>query len=101
VDVLERLRGCTAFEWDEGNSEKSRIKHGVSAFESEEAFFNQPLIVADDDEHSADEERYFTLGQTNHGRLLFVVFTIRGELIRVISSRDMTMKEREVYRRHG
>jgi len=58
-------------------------------------------VVADDDAHSATEERYYALGHTNRGRLLFIVFTIRRRKIRVISSRDMTKKEREVYRTHG
>ena len=101
VSILDQLRSCSGFEWDSGNLEKSRLKHGVSPYESEEVFFNQPLVVADDDDHFDDEPRYFTLGQTNQGRLLFVVFTVRHSLIRVISARDMTRKEREVYRAHG
>lgn len=98
---LERLRRCTGFDWDASNSDKNRIKHRVSRGETEETFFNQPLIVADDDEHSEDEPRYYVLGQTNANRLLFVVFTIRGALVRVISARDMTRNEREVYRANG
>ena len=47
--------------------------------------------------HSQTEKRYFVLGQTDHDRLLFVAFTCRGDLIRVISARDMSRKEREVY----
>ena len=101
VEILDRLRTCTGFDWDGGNAEKNKRGHAVSRFESEEVFFNQPLVVADDDEHFEYEERYYALGQTNHSRLLFVVFTIRGTLIRVISARDMTKKEREVYRSHG
>jgi len=51
--------------------------------------------------HSDLEDRWFVLGQTDTGRELFVVFTIRGESIRVISARDMSRKERKVYRSHG
>ena len=40
---------------------------------------------------------YFALGETDIGRLLFVVFTIRNNLIRVISARDMNRRERKVY----
>jgi hypothetical protein len=101
MDLLDRLRACTGFQWDQGNVEKSRRKHEVSPGEAEEIFFNQPLVVADDEAHSDHEERYFALGQTNQQRLLLVVFTIRTELIRVISARDMTKREREVYRAHG
>jgi uncharacterized DUF497 family protein len=59
------------------------------------------LLIADDDEHSGQEERWYSLGQTNQRRLLFTVFTIREKLIRVISTRDMTKREREEYRAHG
>ena len=101
MDLLERLRQCTSFQWDKGNADKNWEKHRVSRSEAEEVFFNQPLVVADDDIHSATENRYFALGHTNRGRLLFTVFTIRGRKVRVISTRDMTKKEREVYRVHG
>jgi uncharacterized DUF497 family protein len=62
------------------------------------AFLNHPLVVASDEKHSAGEERFYALGQTESGRLMFVVFTVRGRLIRVISARDMNRKERRVYR---
>ena len=101
VDVVERLRSCANFEWDDGNADKNWIKHRVRRGEAEEVFFNQPLVVADDDLHSTDEARFYALGQTNHHRLLFIVFAIRGDLIRVISARDMTKREREVYRSHA
>ena len=65
--------------------------------ESEEVFFNLPILLLDDVKHSRDEERYYVLGQTNAGRRLFISFTIRSEKIRVISARDMSHKEREIY----
>jgi uncharacterized DUF497 family protein len=95
------LRQCVGFEWDAGNSEKNWLGHRVSRGEAEEVFFNQPLIVADDDAHAEGEPRWYALGKSNASRLLFVVFTIRGALIRVISVRNMTTNEREVYRAHG
>ncbi|MGA1797028.1 MAG: BrnT family toxin [bacterium] len=81
------------FEWDEGNINKNWEKHKVSHVECEEVFFNEPLIVQKDREHSDEEIRYFTLGRTNSGRLLFMVFTIRRDKMRVISARDMTRRE--------
>ena len=101
MDLLERLRQCTSFQWDEGNANKNWERHRVSRSESEEVFFNNPLVVTDDDVHSTTEDRYFALGRTHRGRLLFTVFTVRRQKIRVISTRDMTKKEREVYRSHG
>lgn len=85
------------FDWDDGNINKNLVKHGVSDFESEQVFFNQPLIVEYDRKHSELEERYFALGRTDFDRGLFVVFTLRVGMIRVISARDMNRKERAVY----
>jgi hypothetical protein len=91
---------CTGFDWDKGNFEKNRLKHGVSPFECEQIFFNQPLIVAQDETHSQKETRFYALGQTDMARLLFVVFTVRKDLIRVISARDMSRSEKEVFKNH-
>ncbi len=98
MDERDPLFRCTGFEWDEHNATKNWEAHRVSAKECEDLFFQSPLVVEDDPRHSAQEERYYALGQTVAGRLLFVAFTIRGDRIRVISARDMSRKEREVYR---
>ena len=95
--VLDDLQRCVGFEWDDGNEGKNWDKHHVSDGECEEIFFNDPLVAGVDVEHSASEPRYFTLGQTDTGRRLFVAFTIRRDLIRVICARDMTKKELRRY----
>ena len=89
----------TGFDWDAGNERKNVDSHRVSQAEAEQVFFNQPLIVTPDDKHSDDELRVRALGITNTGRLLTMIFTLRagGELIRVISARDMHRKERKEY----
>jgi uncharacterized DUF497 family protein len=94
------LSQCSGFEWDTGNSDKNWLKHLVSFSECEQGFFNLPLIVAEDAKHSDKENRYYALGQADDGRLLFLVFTIRKEKIRVISARDMSKKEKAVYLSH-
>jgi uncharacterized DUF497 family protein len=91
---------CTGFEWDKGNAEKNWRKHHVTPSECEQIFFNQPLVIAPDEEHSQKEPRYFALGQTDMKRSLLVVFTIRKDLFRVICARDMSRREREAYRTH-
>lgn len=101
MDAEERLRAATGFQWNPANAEKNWLAHAVSTMECEQVFFNQPLIIAPDVAHSEVEDRYLVLGQTDGGRELFLVFTLRGELIRVISARDMSRKERKVYRSHG
>ncbi|MHC4139356.1 MAG: BrnT family toxin [Planctomycetota bacterium] len=95
---VKLLFGCTGFEWDKHNSEKIWIKHKVSLSESEQIFFNLPLVVADTVEHSGRENRYFALGRTDANRQLFMVFTVRSKNIRIISARDMSRKERKVYK---
>jgi len=88
---------CTGFQWDRGNISKNWEKHGVSILECEQVFFNQPLITHRDEMHSMNEPRYFALGQTDAYRKLFIVFTIRNNLLRVISARDMNRRERKEY----
>lgn len=85
------------FEWDEGNLLKNSEKHGVRAGECEQVFFNRPLITGHDERHSQKETWFFALGHTDSGRLLFVVFTIRNNCIRVVSARNMSRKDRKVY----
>lgn len=91
------LNALDGFEWDEGNRTKNWRLHRVSVSECEQVFFNLPLLLADDVKHSAGEPRYYVLGQTMTGRALFVAFTVRGSLIRVISARPMSRKERRIY----
>ena len=81
MTIFDDVQG---FQWDNGNFLKNWEKHSVSNSECEEMFFNQPIIVADDEKHSRTEKRHFALGKTNGGRRLFVVFTIRKDTIRVI-----------------
>lgn len=92
------LGKITGFDWDSGNSRKNE-KHGVSTAESEQVFFNAPLLMLADVKHCATEPRIHALGKTHEGRLLHIAFTLRdaGEKIRVISARDMHRKEREFY----
>jgi uncharacterized DUF497 family protein len=95
--IYDDLEKCTGFEWDEGNQGKNLDRHDVTDAECEEIFFNDPLIAGTDPKHSKRERRYFALGQTDAGRLLFVAFTIRKTNIRVISARDMTKAELRKY----
>lgn len=91
------VAACTGFEWDEANAPKNWNRHRVTPEEAEDIFFNEPLIVRGDMRHSKREKRYYALGQTGGGRCLFVAFTVRGSLLRVISVRDMNRRERDAY----
>ena len=87
----------TGFQWDEGNINKNLYKHKVENWECEQVFFNEPLIILDDSKHSYAEKRWAAFGKTDAGKLLTVIFTKRGSLIRVISARVMKRKERNFY----
>ncbi len=91
--ILDNLEG---FIWDEGNRQKSVVKHGVTPLEAEEAFFNFNLL-SPDPAHSQQEIRYRLLGQDNNGRILFIIFAIRNNKARIISSRLASKKERTIY----
>ena len=86
----------SGFDWDAGNQAKN-LKHGIHASECEQVFFNEPLVILDDPKHSVAEDRFAVFGQTDLGRMLVVVYTPRGSLIRIISARDMNRREREFY----
>jgi uncharacterized protein len=93
--------GVTGFEWDNHNAQKNRDKHAVEPGECEELFFNTPLVVSPDVGHSVAEPRYHALGATDSGRRLLVVCTVREKRLRVISARDQSRKERQVYETHS
>ena len=86
------------FGWDGGNARKND-KHHVLPAEAEQVFFDPRLLLVDDIRHSGTEPRNPALGCTETERLLHVTFTLRndGTLIRVISARDATRKERKWY----
>ena len=91
--------GQLGFDWDDGNSSKSLHKHGVSQQEAEQVFVDSRVLVLVDETHSGEEQRFHAYGMTPLGRWLQVGFTLRQNetLIRVISSRNMSRKERARY----
>ena len=85
------------FQWDAGNRDKNWLKHGVTTAECEEAFFDPHKRIVGSALHTGRETRYVLIGQTQTSRLLFVVFTIRGHTVRVISARNLNRRERGLY----
>jgi uncharacterized DUF497 family protein len=100
MSVKDPLADCIGFDWDDANAIKNWERHRVTPEEAEDIFFHDPFVVRSDASHSRSEKRYLALGQTAQGRRLFVAFTIRRKLIRVISLRDMSKREIEEYERH-
>ncbi|HEY5869518.1 MAG TPA: BrnT family toxin [Candidatus Tectomicrobia bacterium] len=95
--MTDDLSQCRGFQWDEGNAEKNWVQHQVPQGEAEQVFFNRPLVVVAGEQRTEFTPRYYALGQTDARRLLFIVCTIRNDLIRVLSARPMSQREPRVY----
>jgi uncharacterized protein len=85
------------FEWDEEKAEVNIEKHKVG-FEEAKSVFGDPFSVTiDDPDHSEAEQRLIDVGRSASGKLLVVVYTERGNKIRIISCRKATATERRKY----
>jgi uncharacterized DUF497 family protein len=89
------------FEWDPGKSRSNLKKHRVSFEEAKTVFYDEGALVASDPIHSALEDRFLIIGFSVQLRVLLVCFCERGEgdVIRMISARKATKKERGQYRK--
>lgn len=89
---------AVGFEWDEaGKAGINFRKHGVRMPEAIPVFDDPYAITITDDESDPDERRFVTLGVGALGRLLVVVYTWRGENIRIISARPAEAHEFDQY----
>jgi uncharacterized DUF497 family protein len=95
--IPEFFPDVEGFEWDEGNASKNWARHSITQTEAEQIFVNRPVVITGDMAHSGTEVRHFAFGRTNGGRLMTVVFTMRGRRLRVISARPMSRRERKGY----
>ncbi len=94
--VEEKMR----FEWDEEKNHSNMQKHGIS-FETALHVFDDPEhIVLYDEDNSVDESRFIAIGEVD--KVLYVVFTERGEKTRLISARlANSMERRDYYEQNG
>jgi uncharacterized DUF497 family protein len=85
-----------AFEWDESKAAKNYAAHGVS-FEAAQSIFKDPFAIEWlDDREPYGEDRFVIIGMAE-GRLLYVAYTMRGDVIRIISARGAESYERRRY----
>lgn len=89
----------SAFEWDEGKNRLNRRKHGVSFEEAQTVFFDEEALEYQDPDHSDDDARFLMLGMSMQLRVLVVCHCYResSDVIRIISARRATTKERRAY----
>ncbi|MEW6355859.1 MAG: BrnT family toxin [Planctomycetota bacterium] len=83
------------FEWDDNKEWGNVRKHGIS-FADTFAVFEDPHALTLED-FVRGEERYVTIGMDCFGRILVVVYTWRGENIRIISARKANKSEIKQY----
>jgi len=89
-----------AFDWDEGKNQENIRKHGIAFQEAETVFSDEHALLIDDPEHSGVEDRFVLLGLSADLHTLVVCHCYRrGSVIRIISARKATRRERERYNR--
>ncbi|MEH1830287.1 MAG: BrnT family toxin [Nostoc sp.] len=89
------------FEWDELKATANLTKHGVSFEEAKTVFDNVLAVIFDDEAHSVNEKREIIIGHSRNNRLLLISFTERSNIIRIISARLATRREREDYEQNA
>lgn len=87
-------------EWDPYKAKWNLAKHKVSFKEAATALLDPLARTSPNPDHSSEEYRFITFGASAKQRLLVVSFTWRGDLIRIISARLATRRERAVYEEH-
>lgn len=89
------------FEWDNGKAKQNFAKHGVSFEEAKTVFYDPEVKIFADSGHSNEEQREIALGYSHQQSILFVVHVVREsgdrEIIRIISARPATRRERGLY----
>lgn len=85
------------FEWNTLKAAGNLRKHGVSFDEAASVFFDPLSATGSDPDHSLEERRFVTFGMSSSGRLLVVAHTERDDAIRIITAREATRAEREIY----
>jgi uncharacterized DUF497 family protein len=81
-------------QWDPAKAATNAVRHGVTFTEAATAFGDPLGYIIPDPRHSAGEDRLVLLGRSLRGRLLAVMFTERGDALRLISARPATRRER-------
>lgn len=87
------------FEWSPTKAQANLKKHRVSFEEAKSVFYDEYARQFFDDEHSESEERFIMLGLSDRSRVLIVCHCerLQGQVIRLISARKATSRERKYY----
>ncbi len=85
------------FEWDEKKAKSNIKKHGVTFDEAMTVLQDEFSLTIHDIAHSTTEDRFVDIGLSSSGQVLVVIYTERGNNIRILSCRKATTQERKVY----
>ena len=86
-----------AFEWDTDKARANVRKHGVTFEEARSCFYDPRQIAFYDPDHSDDEDREMLIAHSDQGRVLIISYTLRTDVIRIISARKATKSEENRY----
>ena len=84
-----------SFEWDDEKNRENISKHGID-FDDALSIFDGPTLERIDDRFDYNERRIIAYGETS-GYVLAVVYTMRGDVCRIISARKGNRHERSEY----
>ncbi len=85
------------YHWNNDKAQRNQQKHGIRFADAVSVFQDEAAITIEDTVHSEDEDWYITIGIDALGQILVVVYTWRGNTIRLITARKATPGERKVY----
>ena len=85
------------FEWNPEKARRNLTKHAVSFDEAITVFADPLAVTISDPDHSTDELRFLTTGESSRRRLLIVAHTDRAGRVRIINAREVTPSERRQY----
>jgi uncharacterized DUF497 family protein len=93
----------TRFEWNEAKNRINQREHGISFEEAQSVFFDDDALEFPDPDHSSDKDRFLLLGRSYRLRILVIChcFRVSESVIRIISARKATPKERRTYGQRG
>lgn len=93
------LQNIKYFDWDTEKNKTNIQKHGVTFSEAESIFYDKRAVIAEDEKHSHDEDRFLIVGESRKSRLLLACYCIRNaETVRIISARKAKNLEIEWYK---
>lgn len=99
VYTIEYTASVLRFDWNEEKNRRNFRKHGIWFEEAQKVWGDKNSIEFFDPKHSAVDERFIRIGHSTNNRLLLVIFceNTADKMLRIISARKTTLKEREQY----